>query len=77
MTSEHIVLIVGLVTLVVILVATVGFRVLKENLPGAKRVSLMKFLNSLDAIRVLPALWILAAVSIGYWLVARAVISYN
>lgn len=77
MTAEHIALIVGLITMLVILVTTTGFRVLKKILPGAKRDSLMQFLNSLDRIHLLPALWILAAVSVGYWLVARAVISYS
>lgn len=77
MTSEHIVLIVGLIALAVILGTTVVFRAVKKNLADDRRVRFEAILESLDRLRFLPLMWILAAVSIGYWLVARVVISYN
>lgn len=77
MTSEHIVLIVGLIALAVILGTTVGFRAMKKKLANDRRVRFEAVLESLDRLRFLPLMWILAAVSIGYWLVTRVVISYN
>jgi hypothetical protein len=76
MTSEYVVLTVGLVTLGIIVISSVGFRAIKQKLTGKRRNNFSQFLEVLDRIRFLPVLWILTAVSIGYWLVARVIISY-
>lgn len=76
MGMDHIALTAGLVALALIFGTVHGKYPLRRKLGGEGKRKLEAIANRLDAIHLLPALWVIASLGIGGWLITRIALSY-